>query len=82
MRILVTGAANLSLARAIATILGRELRYEIINFHQSRPGHDLRYALDGMRLKLMGWEQPVGFEASLERTIQWMIDPENKRWML
>lgn len=62
---------NLTLAQKIATILGKELKYEIVSFHASRPGHDLRYALDGQKLKDYGFNYPVSFEESLEATVKW-----------
>ena len=27
----------------------------MVDFHTSRPGHDLRYALDGGLMKELGW---------------------------
>ena len=33
----------------------KELKYEMVDFHSSRPGHDLRYALDGNLMKDLGW---------------------------
>jgi dTDP-glucose 4,6-dehydratase len=72
---------NLSLARIIADILGKPLHYDIVDFHSQRPGHDLRYGLDGGKMRLAGWIPPVGFEKSLEQTIQWMIDPEHEKWL-
>lgn len=62
---------NLEVAQRIASQLGRELKYELVDFHSSRPGHDLRYALDGTKLADMGWRHGVGFEAGLERTVEW-----------
>ena len=38
---------NLDLATIIAEAQGKEFKYEMVDFHSSRPGHDLRYALDG-----------------------------------
>ena len=38
---------NLELAQFIAEVQNKELKYEMVDFHSSRPGHDLRYALDG-----------------------------------
>jgi dTDP-glucose 4,6-dehydratase len=70
---------NLALAQFIADTLGKPLRYEMVDFHSSRPGHDLRYALDGARLAALGWTPPVGFEASLRKTIQWY--QANPRWL-
>jgi len=44
----------LELAKMIASIIGKELKYEMVDFHSSRPGHDLRYSLDGTKMKQMG----------------------------
>jgi dTDP-glucose 4,6-dehydratase len=70
---------NLSLAQSIASIIGKPLKYEMVDFHSSRPGHDLRYALDGTKLTDMGWKIPINFEDSLDKTIRWMID--HPRWL-
>lgn len=70
---------NLEMAQFIAKVLGKELKYEMVDFHSSRPGHDLRYALDGDKLKAMGWEIPVTFEDSLTKTIQWY--ERNPKWL-
>lgn len=70
---------NLEMAQTIARIIGKELKYEMVDFHSSRPGHDLRYALDGEKMKSMGWELPVNFEDSLKHTIEWTI--KNDKWL-
>ncbi|MFD8226939.1 dTDP-glucose 4,6-dehydratase [Streptomyces massasporeus] len=46
---------------------------EPVSFHASRPGHDLRYALDGSRMARLGWEPPVPLEKSIERTVRWTL---------
>lgn len=70
---------NLQLAQNIASILNKELKYEMVDFHSSRPGHDLRYALDGNKLKSLGWSHPVKFKESLENTVQWTLN--NEKWL-
>lgn len=64
---------NLELARLIAELLGKPLHYELVDFHSARPGHDRRYALDGSKLRELGWQPPVAFRESLERTIAWTL---------
>jgi dTDP-glucose 4,6-dehydratase len=44
-----------------------------VSFHESRPGHDLRYALDGSKIAALGWTAPVDFWSSLHRTIDWTL---------
>lgn len=70
---------NLELATAIAEVLGRPLYYVITDFHSSRPGHDLRYGLDGGKLKKMGFEIPMSFDKSLKSTIEWTL--KHKEWL-
>jgi dTDP-glucose 4,6-dehydratase len=70
---------NLDMARYIAKVLGKQLNFEMVDFHSSRPGHDLRYALDGSRMKEMGWNIPKTFEESLEKTINWYL--HNPKWL-
>jgi len=48
------------------------LKYEFVDFHSSRPGHDLRYALDGSKMKKLGWEPDIDFKESLENTVNWI----------
>lgn len=72
---------NLALATLIAETLGKRLRYELVDFHSSRPGHDLRYALDGKKLARRGWKHPVPVAESLRKTIEWYLQPENTRWL-
>jgi len=69
---------NLELAKFIAECQNKKLNYEMIDFHSSRPGHDLRYALDGDKMKNMGWTpQPV--RDRLAQTVKWSL--ENDRWL-
>lgn len=69
---------NLELAQMIADAQGKELKYEFMDFHSSRPGHDLRYALSGERMANMGWTpQPV--EDRINEVVQWTLD--NTRWL-
>ena len=72
---------NLMLARLIAKFVGKDLIYEMVDFHSARPGHDLRYGLDGSKLKLMGYEIPKAFEESLKKTVEWFLDKKNRRWL-
>lgn len=70
---------NLTLAQKIAKIIGKPLKYEMVDFHSSRPGHDLRYSLDGSLIKKEGFEYSKNFEESLRKTIKWYL--ENPEWL-
>ena len=69
---------NLELAQKIANIQGKTLHYEMVDFHSQRPGHDLRYALDGSKMKNMGWE-PKPIDQRLEEVVNWTLN--NERWL-
>jgi dTDP-glucose 4,6-dehydratase len=71
--------SNLEMAQRVAKIVGKPLRYEMVDFHSARPGHDLRYALDGTKLCEMGWNIPMTFEDSMAKTVRWTLN--NPRWL-
>ena len=71
--------SNLEMAQLIAKYVGKELNYEMVDFHSDRPGHDLRYGLDGSKLFEMGFKLPVNFEESLEKTVKWTL--QNTKWL-
>ena len=69
---------NLQLAEFIAMTQNKELNYEMVDFHSQRPGHDLRYALDGSKMANMGWTPKSAYDR-LEKTIKWTL--KNDRWL-
>ena len=71
--------SNLGMAQMIAKIMNKELNYEMVDFHTNRPGHDLRYGLDGSKLFNLGFNLPLTFEESLKKTVQWTLN--NSRWL-
>jgi len=71
--------SNLELAKFIADIIGKELKYEMVDFHTDRPGCDLRYGLDGTKMSNMGWVLPINFKNCLKNTIEWTL--KNKKWL-
>ena len=70
---------NLDMVKLIATILDKPYQYELQDCHSSRPGHDLRYSLDGSKMRGLGWKIPKTFEQSLEKTINWYLT--NLKWL-
>ena len=70
---------NLSLAQMIADAQGKTLNYEMTDFHTSRPGHDMRYALDGGLLKSLGWEPKIKLSERIKGMVEWTL--ENERWL-
>jgi len=54
---------------------------EMIKFVADRPGHDIRYSLDSLKVrKAAGWSPVVTFEEGLQMTALWSI--LHKRWLL
>lgn len=72
---------NLELAQIIAKYVGKELNYELVDFHSSRPGHDLRYALSGKKMELLGWKPPINIEESIQKIVEWTLLKENNKWL-
>jgi len=71
--------SNLEMAQTIADIMNIPLKYTMENDNLNRPGHDLRYSLDGSKLIEMGWKHPVSFSESLRKTIEWTV--KNPEWL-
>lgn len=70
---------NLTLAQMIAKVQGKELKYQMNDFHSARPGHDLRYALDGSYMKSLGWEPKIALSERIEQVVNWSL--ANDRWL-
>ena len=70
---------NLNLAKIVAKHLNINLKFKMVDFHSARPGHDLRYALSGQKLKKMGWQPKKNIERRIKQTVDWTI--KNKRWL-
>ena len=69
---------NITVLRTILRLMGKdENDFEHV---VDRPGHDLRYAIDGSRLRAeLGWEPKfTDFESGLADTIKWYTD--NRGW--
>lgn len=70
---------NLTLAKLIASAQGKELNYEMVDFHSSRPGHDLRYALSGDLMRSLGWEPKIALSERIKQVSDWYL--QNTRWL-
>jgi len=53
---------------------------QLIEFTLDRPGHDLRYAVDTIKIETeLGWKPKVSFEEGLKKTVEWYLN--NKSWL-
>ena len=70
---------NLELAKIIANSQSKELKYEMLDFHSSRPGHDLRYSLSGEKMKKLGWIPKIKLSNRINQVVKWSL--ENSDWI-
>jgi dTDP-glucose 4,6-dehydratase len=71
---------NLELAQIIADCQNKPLLYEMVDFHSSRPGHDLRYALSGEFMRQLGWEPKIALTERIQQVVNWSLSkPE---WLM
>ena len=78
---------NLQLALLVEKAINKhlkkkyKLKYTMVNFHQQRPGHDLRYSLSGEKMKKLGWMPPKTIEESIDKIVAWSLRKENLHWL-
>ena len=70
---------NLELAQIIANCQNKELKYEMVDFHSSRPGHDLRYSLSGEKMKKLGWQPSIKLTQRIKQVVEWSLN--NQKWI-
>jgi dTDP-glucose 4,6-dehydratase len=71
---------NLTLAKKIADVMkATHAKYEMVDFHSARPGHDLRYSLSGEYMKSLGWQPRITLSERIEQVVNWTL--ENDRWL-
>ncbi len=68
---------NIDIVKTILKILGKP--ESLINFVEDRKGHDLRYAVNPVRMQReLDWRPKREFEDGLRETVQWYLD--NRKW--
>lgn len=60
---------NLDVIRVILDELGKP--ESLITYVADRPGHDVRYALEGGKLAALGWAPQVDWETGMRATVRW-----------
>ena len=70
---------NYEVANVIANKLNKKFEYEFIDVPSSRPGHDLRYALDNSVLESLGWKAQKSNIEGIESVVDWYL--ENSNWL-
>lgn len=67
---------NIEVANKIVALL--DTSKNLIRSVDDRPGHDIRYAMNGQKLFDLGWEHKVQFDQGLINTVNWY--KENRKW--
>lgn len=67
---------NITLTRKILQTLGKP--ESLIRHVPDRVGHDRRYAIDGSKLRALGWKPSMPWEEGVEWTVRWYV--ENEGW--
>jgi dTDP-glucose 4,6-dehydratase len=67
---------NREVVRLLLDQLGKP--WSLVRQVEDRPGHDRRYAMDGSKLKALGWRNRVPFEQGLAETVAWFT--ANEAW--
>lgn len=67
---------NLEITQMILKIL--RMDESMIEFVEHRLGHDFRYAIDGSKLKTLGWKRKHSLSEDLPKVIKWY--KENEWW--
>lgn len=71
---------NMQLVQLIADLMGKkEFKYDLVDVHSTRPGHDPHYGLRADKIAKLGWKAPLSFEESLKNTIEWQT--ANPEWI-
>ena len=70
---------NLELAQEIAKAQNKNLNYKFVDFHSARPGHDLRYALDGSLMRDLGWTPKKNVFERIKDVVNWTLN--NNQWL-
>jgi len=70
---------NLELAEIIAKSQNKKLNYAMVDFHSSRPGHDLRYSLSGKKMKELGWIPKIKIHTRIKQVVEWSLN--NSSWI-
>jgi dTDP-glucose 4,6-dehydratase len=71
--------SNLEWAEKIANIIGKPIKYQLVDSSISRPGYDSSYGLDNSKLVESGWVPPYDLNESLREIVEWYM--EHPEWL-
>ncbi len=65
---------NINIVKTILKLMNKS--FDLIEFVEDRPGHDIRYSLDSSKIKELGWKPEYNLEKGLKKTVDWYINNE------
>ncbi len=68
---------NIDTVKRLLYLMGKSPR--LIRFVKDRPGHDVRYALDTVKMRALGWRPRVGFDEGMRDVVSWCLD--HRSWL-
>jgi len=71
-----TELPNREVIRRLLALLDKP--WSLVRTVPDRPGHDRRYAMNGSKLRALGWRPRVSFDEGLADTVRWYRD--NEAW--
>ena len=75
----IPGEAELTNREVISALLARlERPWSLVRTVEDRAGHDRRYALDGTKIRELGWRNRTSFADGLAATVDWFL--ANEPW--
>jgi dTDP-glucose 4,6-dehydratase len=75
----IPGEVELPNADVVRMLLKRlDKPWSLVRRVEDRPGHDRRYAMDGAKLRALGWRNRVPFDEGLAATVDWF--KANEAW--
>lgn len=75
-----TELTNWEMILLVAKVMGVDVpSAKFVASESARPGYDRRYALDGSKLRNLGWKQPILFEDTIRRVVDWTL--KNPAWI-
>lgn len=67
---------NIDIVRLLLQTLGKD--ESLISYVEDRKGHDLRYAMDGGKIRReLGWSPDTPFADGIGKTVQWYLDHQS-----
>jgi dTDP-glucose 4,6-dehydratase len=69
--------SNIEITKIILSMFGED--ESKILYVKDRLGHDLRYALNGEKIRSLGFNNKIGFTEGIQDTIEWYKN--NKKWI-